>query len=262
MQKLGQHFLKNSSVLQRIAQSLELEKNDEVIEIGPGHGELSNHILAIAPEGVHLTVIEKDRLLAAKLYDTLAEKNVDIVNGDALHELAPLIAKFVSSNKRFKLVGNIPYYITGHLLRTMGELTPRPDRSVLLIQKEVALRIAAKPPDMNRLAASVQFWAEPRVLMTVSRRDFSPPPKVDSAVILLQAKASTPLPHDQKAYDQALKALFAQPRKTILNNLQHSLQSREKAEGIFRALAISPNARPQDLSVEQIFAIGKMLTSD
>ena len=91
-----------------------------------------------------------------------------------------------------KIVGNIPYYITGKLLRIISELEHKPERTVLLIQKEVALRICATPPDMNRLAASVQFWADAEIIAHVPRNDFSPAPEVDSAVVVLNAKIITP----------------------------------------------------------------------
>ena len=157
MQKLGQHFLKNKSVLRSIAESLELAPNDIVIEIGPGHGELTEFLMASHAEKI--IAIEKD----ADLYDSLIKKFQDArmiaLRDDALTALPTVIQNSKPKILNYKIVGNIPYYITGHLLRTIGDLEIKPTRSVFTIQKEVAERVCAIPPHMNRLAASVQFWA-------------------------------------------------------------------------------------------------------
>ncbi|MGB7957695.1 MAG: 16S rRNA (adenine(1518)-N(6)/adenine(1519)-N(6))-dimethyltransferase RsmA [Minisyncoccia bacterium] len=253
MQKLGQHFLKNKSVLRSIAESLELAPNDIVIEIGPGHGELTEFLMASHAEKI--IAIEKD----ADLYDSLIKKFQDArmiaLRDDALTALPTVIQNSKPKILNYKIVGNIPYYITGHLLRTIGDLEIKPTRSVFTIQKEVAERVCAIPPHMNRLAASVQFWATPRIVQVIPASDFSPKPKVASAIIILEAKQQIA---DSQNYYSAVHALFAQPRKTIINNLRSGTE--EKGDSIGKklsAIGISPDQRPQNLSVSDIIAISK-----
>ncbi len=269
MQKLGQHFLRNTAVLEKIVGALALEDGDCVIEIGPGHGELTTPLAAAAHnKHCEITCIEKDHALIEdlKTLATNADVNINIIEGDALK----LLPKFPAT----KIVGNIPYYITGHLLRVISELDQKPKRVALLIQKEVAERICAAPPEMNRLAASVQFWANATIIAHVPRKDFSPPPEVDSAVILLENKEfyaiatpdTTPAildgapAIDAALYYRAVRGIFAQPRKTLLNNLSSSAsETRAKGDIIeqLKKIGIDPVARPQNLNIGQIIAIAK-----
>ena len=161
MQRLGQHFLKNRSVAKKIVAALELAPGDTVVEIGPGHGELTELLKREAwnvNRNIKIIAVEKDRQLAEQLRKKFAEdKNIEIIEGDALRILPELCSALHTSRStiqdshstlhasRFKIVGNIPYYITGHLLRTIGELPKKPSLSVLMVQEEVAERIAAKP---------------------------------------------------------------------------------------------------------------------
>ena len=273
MQKLGQHFLKNAAILQKVVDALALADGDRVIEIGPGHGELTTP-LALAARSKHCEIfcIEKDHALISGLEAFAGQENIvaaehagggdahadriNIVEGDAL-KLLPEVVKGAS---HYKIAGNIPYYITGKLLRVISELEYKPERVALLIQKEVAERICAVAPDMNRLAASVQFWADAEIIAHVSKMDFSPPPEVDSAVIILRTKTPA-LSVDSALYYRAVRGIFAQPRKTLLNNV-----SVAAGDGIakgdiaarFEKIGIDPAARPQDLSIEQIIAIAQM----
>jgi 16S rRNA (adenine1518-N6/adenine1519-N6)-dimethyltransferase len=279
MQKLGQHFLKNKTALRLIAEALELQSDkaveETVIEIGPGHGELTEQIRSQAPNA-KIIAIEKDAALAKKL----AEK-FEVIEGDALKILEHItngagVGVDASAGSTFKIAGNIPYYITGHLLRAISELEQKPELCVFTIQKEVAERIIATPPRMNRLAASVQFWAEPKILKILAAGDFSPPPKVDSAIIRLETKNNASTAREGKEtgkktmeqYYAAVRIIFAQPRKTVANNLGQGTrdkgQGRIKKEGIIKILekiGIKPNARPQDLSVEDIMAIAVGISS-
>lgn len=297
MQKLGQHFLKNAAVLQKIVDALAIADGDRVIEIGAGHGELTAP-LALAARGKHCKIfcIEKDRALVGELEvfatqenstidntvdngaldDTNARPRVTVIEGDALKLLPEIILKNIVRAKKthYKILGNIPYYITGKLLRTIGELEHKPERTVLLIQKEVALRICATPPDMNRLAASVQFWADAEIVAHVPRKDFSPAPDVDSAVIVLDTKifagksALGSAKHDDDASDlnpmlyyRAVRAIFAQPRKTLLNNLSAAARKTIKKNEVgaqIKKNSINPASRPQDLSIDQIASIASM----
>jgi 16S rRNA (adenine1518-N6/adenine1519-N6)-dimethyltransferase len=282
MQKLGQHFLKNDLVIKKIIAALALRAGDSVIEIGPGHGELTVPLLnACVAAGASLAVIEKDSQLTDSLRKKFMEgkEKIEIIQGDALTILAETIAKIQqdAAIKKLKLVGNLPYYITGKLLRVISELEAKqmPERCVFMVQREVAERIIATPPAMNRLAASVQFWADVKIIAHVPRTDFLPPPKIDSAVIALtllirtdlslpETKFSTRTLIDSAQYYRVMHDIFAQPRKTLLNNLaaitNKKMPTKTPKEEIIlqlEKLGIDPEVRPQNLSIEQIIAIAK-----
>jgi len=258
MQKLGQHFLKNTATLQTIADTLEVGENDTLIEVGPGHGELTAFLIATAATSNGAVIsIEKDHSLIGEL-SALAKKEkpglLTIIEGDVLKTLPDA----VTGLRGYKIAGNIPYYITGKLLRVISELEEKPERTVLLIQKEVAERICAASPHMNRLAASVQFWAKPDIVALVPRKDFSPPPDVDSAIVVLATLQTARDPIDQALYYRDVRGIFGQPRKTLLNNLTEASSEPSKREDIVRHLqkiGIDPGVRPQDLSIENIITI-------
>jgi len=249
--RLGQHFLKNEAVFAAIVLALDLRKEDAVIEIGPGHGELTKHLME---HPASIIAVEKDAELYQKLISSdFNQTAITFVHGDILKILPELITNYHLPIISYKLVGNIPYYITGFLLRTLSELPHKPTLSVLTIQKEVAERMCAEPPHMNILAASVQYWAKPEILQFIPKKDFSPPPKVDSAVIRLVTK------NEQRAsalYYPFIRTLFKQPRKTIRNNLYAAVNTlgvpENEIDSVLSKLGIDPNARPQNLSLELI----------
>lgn len=262
-QALGQHFLINKTAIEKIVAVLDLQPNDVVIEIGPGQGELTLPIAKKCQEiGCKIIAIEKDPALVSKLISLKVDK-LQILKGDIL-KILPQINKTpeLKNLQTYKLVGNIPFYITGKLLRTLSELKSKPTLTVLMIQKEVAERICAKPlrrrqgsggqAKMNLLAAAVQFWAEPKIVFTLKPRDFKPPPKVESAVIQLTLR---PMTNDLQPTDyyKFIRIIFKQPRKTLLNNLQQGLEMPKNAiENTLKTLQIDPQCRPQDLSVENL----------
>ncbi len=280
MPKLGQHFLKNQKALIEIARALELGDGDIVIEVGPGHGELTEKLKVESSKlkVSQIVAIEKDKLFAELLRKKFAEDTeVQIVEGDVLKELPRITKTFNVEHGTWKLVGNIPYYLTGKLLRTVGELEHKPSVCVFTIQKEVAERLVAAPPRMNRLAASVAFWARPAITMRLPRGDFNPPPDVDSAVIKLTVRTSSGLTrgsreevldprfhgddrNNEENYYRAVRALFSQPRKTILNNL---MTGRLETKGLMtkelKKIGIRADARPQDLSTEDIARIAEII---
>ena len=244
---LGQHFLRNASILQKIVDSLEINENDTIVEIGSGHGELTQVILAKKPKKI--IAIEKDEELVVNLRQTF--NNIQIISGDAL-ELLPK----TNLPNNWKLIGNIPYYITGRLLRIISELPSPPLQTVLLIQKEVAERISACPPKANLLSSVTSGWATAKYLFTVSRRNFRPVPKVDSAVISLRRND---LIADNKFYIVA-RALFKQPRKKAINNFSDFLKiPKPQAEKIFISCNLSLDLRSQNLSPENIICLSKKI---
>jgi 16S rRNA (adenine1518-N6/adenine1519-N6)-dimethyltransferase len=292
---LGQHFLVNKSAIKKIISALEIKAGDTIIEIGPGHGELTDE-LRIKNRELRIIGIEKDRNLARYLQKKfVSDKNITIIQGDALKVLPSVIHDSRFKIQEYKIVGNIPYYITGRLLRIIGEIitdrsyqlnksdeSNKSDKSdkpeiVLTIQKEVAERICAKPGKMNLLAASIQFWAEPKIIMRLKPKDFLPPPKVDSAIIKLTTnnlqlttRNSQLTTKEIKNYYKLIKIVFKQPRKTILNNLNNELKTKnlklktklmdkEQLLCLLKKMGYNENSRPQDLSIENLINLAAIL---
>jgi len=255
MRRLGQHYLMDASVLERIVSTLDINSTDTIIEIGAGHGELTTHILAARPQ--KLIAIEKDKNLIPDLRK-LDSGNVDIqiIEGDVFD----IIPTFPSA---YKLVGNIPYYITGKLLHIIGELTKKPKVIVLTIQEEVAERLCANPPKMNLLAASVLFWGEPQIVRLVSRNAFNPQPKVESAIVLIKPHENQKSEAEAKIYYPFIKILFNQPRKTIANNIANGLtMTKKEVESFLLSNGIDPNLRPQNLDIDTINILSHNLASN
>jgi 16S rRNA (adenine1518-N6/adenine1519-N6)-dimethyltransferase len=254
---LGQHFLRNVSVIKKIVAAIDPQKNETIIEVGPGHGELTRPLAeACAVQGAKLIAIEKDKSLADELGVKERGPHIEIISSDVLEVLK---SPFPNSDLPFKIVGNIPYYLTGHLLRIISELENRPLRCVFTVQKEVAERMCARSGRMNRLAASVQFWADAKIIASVPKKDFLPPPKVDSAVVVLD-KNERLASIVNKKYFIAMRTVFSQPRKTILNNLvsREGGGDKEFIKKELEKIHIRPGSRPQDLSIEEIRAVARV----
>ncbi len=254
---LGQHFIVNKAAIQKIIAALDLKEGETIIEIGPGSGALTLPLAEKCEKlNCKIIAIEKDPKLAFSVQRTANSENLEIVIGDALKELPKITQHSTLTAKRFKVVGNIPYYITGKLLRILSELEKKPEISVLMVQKEVAERIVAKPPKNNLLAAAVQFWAEPKILFKLKPADFNPPPKVDSAVIKFETRDKRYEKRDRTkidSYYKLLRIIFKQPRKTLVNNLKDGTDlSREDIETLLSGLKIDQKSRPQDLDIEKI----------
>ena len=259
---LGQHFLRNREATRRAIRTLELARGDFVFEIGPGRGALTVPLgRACKKNGARLLAIEKDADLVREVKFKIEEAGLtdtaQIVHGDALRVLPSYVLRLASP---YKIAGNIPYAITGRLLRILGEAGEQPPIAILMIQREVAERIAAYPPRMNLLAASVRFWAKPNILMALEPADFSPPPEVRSALItLVRRKTQTIQPH---AYYALIRALFRHPRKTILNNLAEGLaRPKNELEPMLKAAGCPPAGRPQDCAPELLINLASRLSA-
>jgi 16S rRNA (adenine1518-N6/adenine1519-N6)-dimethyltransferase len=201
---LGQNFLKDRSVLAKIIKAADLSRDDYVIEVGPGKGVLTHELLANAGK---VTAIELDDRLIPELREI---EGLDLVHGNALD--------FIPPNEPYKVVANIPYYITSPLISHFLQAESRPSKMVLLVQKEVAEKICAEPGDMNVLAIHVQVFGKPRIVCTVPAKAFTPAPKVDSAIIGIDVY-DKPLVEDYKKFFGIMHRAFSNKRKMLSNTL-------------------------------------------
>ena len=267
--RLGQHFLKDKKTLRKIVGALELKSGDVIVEIGPGHGELTREILNkfkdLKIQTSKVIAIEKDPTLVDSIEYLVSSKKLRVIEGDALKVLPVLDTEYKIPSTGYKLVGNIPYYITGHLLRIIGELKKKPKSIVLTLQKEVAERLTAGNPStgaqgkMNLLAASVTFWGKPEIIGFISKKSFRPEPKVDSAIVKILprfAKAPRgrhPPKRESEIYYGLIKILFKQPRKTILNNLSEGFGlPKKEVEEELKRLDFEPSSRGEVLNSTEI----------
>ena len=258
--RLGQHFLKSEAALEKIAAAARSHEGGVVIEIGPGHGELTKHLIA---GNARMIALERDISLARALEADEQFSSIEIIQGDALETFPALALRLEKEKTPYVLIGNIPYYITGHLLRVLGDNAYKPVRTVLLIQKEVAERICAQPPRMNLLAAMIQAWGMPHLVLSVPRGSFAPPPEVDSAVVTIETQ-QTGLSHKKLlGYFLFVRALFKHPRKTILNNLSEGTKlSRKEIVDRCGRIGVDPMGRPQTLLREEIAKLFRLFGGD
>ena len=240
---LGQHWLKDPEILADIAEAAELTGDDVVLEIGPGLGTLTSRLLARANS---VTAVEFDADLARKLPGQFPGKKLTVVNQDILQfDLNQL-------PKNYKVVANVPYYITSKIVEKLMTAENKPSIAVLLVQKEVAERIAAEAGNMSILSVSVQIFAEAELDIEVPRQFFTPPPKVDSQVVVLRTR-NNPLitPEDQRDFFRIVKAGFSAKRKKLRSSLSGGLGiDKSVAEELLKNAGISPDARAEDLAIE------------
>ena len=263
----GQNFLIGKKKIKEVVNVLDLKFNDTVIEIGAGHGEITTEIIKkfkdLKIKRFRIVAIEKDKNLAEdlrfKIYDLRLGKNIEIIEGDALK----ILKFYILHLKSYKLVGNIPFYITGHLLRIVSQLKLKPELAVFIIQKEVAQRIISGPPQMNLLAASVGFWLEPKIIGYISKKEFKPAPQVDAAIIKLETRDKrqairdkTQAAREAERYYKLIRIIFKQPRKTILNNLaisdKRQVINKEEIIKKLVKIGVNPQSRPQNLEIKQL----------
>lgn len=253
---LGQHFLANKGIIEKIILAAELTEEDTVLEIGPGLGALT---FELSKRVKKIIAVEKDKKLAEALKEKLAEQkidNVEIITGDILEFLS---TRYSLLSTRYSVVANIPYYLTSHLIRLLLELENKPENIILMIQKEVAQRICATDKKESLLSISVKFYAEPKILFYVSKGSFLPPPKIDSAVIEITPKKSPPSIEPDKFF-ATVKAGFSAPKKLLISNLAKKLQmERSMLENVFTKLGIDYKIRAEKLSLDQWFNLIKCL---
>ena len=212
--KMGQNFLINEAVLKKIIKTADLSKNDIVLEIGPGIGNLT---LELAKKAGKVIAIEKDKRMCEilrKVLEGLNIRNVRVINNDIL-KLDPKRYTL----KPYRVIANLPYYITSPVIRKFLEAKKTPKEMILMVQKEVAQRICNRPPDMSILSVSVQFYAQPKIISFVSKKSFWPQPKVDSAILQISPIHANLARIDTSLFFKIVKAGFSHPRKQLINNL-------------------------------------------
>ena len=244
--KLGQNFLQDPAILDKIVSIADIKASDTVLEIGPGLGSLTRHLALNAKDVI---AVEIDKKIIPALRASLSDyANTKIVQGDIL-EIAP---KEIIESPNYLVVANIPYYITSAILRHLLENDPRPSLMVLTIQKEVAERICAKKK-LSLLALSVQVFGTPEIAGKIPAGAFYPPPNVDSAVIRITL-------HDEPHIVPALlddffrlaKAGFSQKRKTLRNSLSSGLRiAPADAESLLTRAEIDPRRRAETLTLDE-----------
>ncbi|MDF9412890.1 16S rRNA (adenine(1518)-N(6)/adenine(1519)-N(6))-dimethyltransferase RsmA [Brevibacillus laterosporus] len=261
---LGQNFLTDINILHNIIDAAELSKDKAVIEIGPGIGALTEQLCRAAGK---VMAIEIDQRLLPILEDTLSPyDNITVVHGDVLKlDVAALIAEHLSGCNGVSVVANLPYYVTTPILMGLLESGIELDHIVVMIQKEVAERIAAKPgtKDYGSLSVAAQFYAETSIEMIVPASVFIPRPNVDSAVIKLSIRKQ-PIVEvaDEKLFFRVVKVSFAQRRKTLLNNLVTNYFGKEKKEQALQALEeadILPSRRGETLSIQEFATLANTI---
>jgi 16S rRNA (adenine1518-N6/adenine1519-N6)-dimethyltransferase len=261
---LGQNFIIDEHALRNIVRVAEIASDDVVLEIGPGLGSLTSHLCDIAR---HVIAVEIDRALISPLRLVLsARSNISLVEGDIL-QLNPteLLSHYLTNElSHYKVVANIPYYITSGIIRHLLEAEIKPQTIVLTIQLEVAQRLIAQPDDMNLLAVSVQFYGVPRIVQRIPAGAFYPVPDVDSAVVRIDLPAQPCVKvKDVDTFFKVAKAGFGQKRKQLHNSLAAGLPL--KHEQIMQALSdveIDPKRRAETLTLEEWGRLSDQLSRD
>jgi len=265
---LGQNFLKDKKIIEKIVEKSKLSKEDVVLEVGPGKGALTQILLENVGK---VFVVEKDfrmiPFLEEKFVDEVKSKRLEVIEGDALDFNYSKLFKNVS----YKIVANLPYYITGKFLsKVLQEEKNQPKSITLLLQKEVTERITGESRKKdkiildkknNLLKLSVAVYGQAKYLFSVSAKYFSPKPKVDSAVLFIEdisKKFFIENKIDEQKFFSFLKLSFGQRRKTLIKNLKKEYKT-EKLLSVFENLEISQKSRAEELSLEQLKNIFKKL---
>src|SRR3990167_1383452 len=293
LRECGQNFLISRDVLDDMVEAADLKKDDIILEVGPGFGTLT---LELAKRVKKVIAVEQDKILIKALLENLKKENinnVEIIEGNVLRinsyshserseesqHKRSFVALRMTLNEDYRIVSNLPYQITSHFLRQFLEAESKPQDMTIMVQKEVAQRIVAKPGDMSLLAVSVQFYAKPEIVRVVSKDCFWPEPKVDSAILKIVlktkeeitrilsanviasgAKQSPEIAAPRKAglamtevdFFKIVRNGFLHSRQKLVNNLSNAFHlDKKNIKLTLKRMGISENARAQELSVEQ-----------
>lgn len=247
---LGQNFLKSKEALLKMCEAGEVNNQDTIIEIGPGKGALTEKLLERANKVI---AIEKDRdligLLNEKFENDIKNGKFILINQDIL-EFDP--EKQGLFEGKYKIIANIPYNITGLIIKKFLSEVIKPSNMTLLVQKEVAERIVSRNSKESILSLSVKAFGEPKYIMKVSKRFFSPVPKVDSAIISIKNISNKLFAQksEEESFFKIIKASFAHKRKVLRKNLEETIGDLEKIDEIFKELNINEKSRAEDIKFE------------
>jgi 16S rRNA (adenine1518-N6/adenine1519-N6)-dimethyltransferase len=246
---LGQNFLKSKTALTAIIKAGEVDSSDIILEIGPGKGALTEKIIET---GAKVIAIEKDDRLIGFLNEKFEKEarsgQFSLINDDIL-EIDLSFYKLQTTN--YKLIANIPYYITGLIFRKFLEGKIQPSKLVVMVQKEIADRIVARDEKESLLSLSVKCYGEPKKIMKVGKENFSPEPKVDSAILLIDNISKSFFSEiTEESFFEVIKAGFAHKRKVLITNLKEIfVKNRKDSKKIFSDLKISEKSRAEDLKL-------------
>ena len=246
--KLGQNFLIKRGIVDEIVKAADLQAGEPVLELGPGIGTLTQ---GLAQSGANVTAIELDTRLLEVLDTTLAQySNVNIVHGDVLKLDVPSIM----NHEPFKVVANLPYYITTPIIMSLLESRLPIERLVVMVQKEVALRMVAKPgtKDYGALSVAVQYYTKPDIVLDVPPKSFLPAPAVTSSVIRCVLRDKPPVDVvDEKLFFRVVKAGFAQRRKTFANTMKTTGLSKDRIEELLVKANIDGQRRGETFTLQE-----------
>lgn len=257
---LGQNFLIDGNIVRKICEEGEVSKEDDILEIGPGIGTLTEELSYKANKVV---AVELDKSLFPILDETLAGcNNVEIVPGDILKIDLPKLFSEKFESENIKIVANLPYYITTPIIGRLLEEELDIDSILVMVQSEVAERMKASPgtKDYGSLSVFVQYYTDPEIVLSVPKTAFMPRPNVDSAVIKLKIRKEKIELEDRETFFKVVKAAFSQRRKTILNSLSSGLKT-DKAtiRAILEKVDIDPKLRAENLTIEDFSKISAIL---
>lgn len=264
---LGQNFLIDQNAILGIIDAADIHEGDQVIEIGPGIGSLTEQLLL---HGAKVCAYEVDSSLPeilnnelpAKIGDASLKERFKLILKDVLKaDFKNDIGDFFDFDKEIKVVANLPYYITTPIIFALAESDLKFASLTLMMQKEVAERLEAKPGTkaFGPLSIAVQTEMNVKVALSVSHNSFMPKPKVDSSVVVLTPLANKPEIEDRKHFNWIVKMCFSQRRKTLNNNLKNLIPDAQKRADLIAGLGVDPKIRPESLSISQFIKIAKTI---
>jgi 16S rRNA (adenine1518-N6/adenine1519-N6)-dimethyltransferase len=258
---LGQHFLIDDEVMEAVIAAAGLDATDTVIEVGPGLGIMTDEL---AKRAGWVIAIELDNKLAAALRKTLAHDNIVILNEDVLGtdptKLLQGQAKFPETLRPYKVVANLPYYITSPVLRHFLEASVKPEVMVVMVQKEVAEAIVAEPGKRSVLSISVQFYGRPSIVTYVPAAAFYPAPEVDSAIVKIDVYPRPPVDVDEEGFFSLVRAGFTAARKQSVNSLSQGLKlPKDEVLTLLKKANIDPQRRAETFTLDEWAALWRGL---
>ena len=264
---LGQNFLVDKNIIKKVIKTANLKPKDIVLEVGPGFGALTEKIILSAKK---IVAVEKDDKLSKILQEKFEKfENIKIINKDILKlNISDIRPPKKARLQNYKLVANLPFYAGSRIIRMFLELKNPPEEMVLIVQKEVAQRICARPPRMNLLAVSVQALSKPKIISYVPKKCFKPKPKVDGAIIKIvprkrKKKSKKRINYNDNDFFKIIKAGFSHPRKKLANNLSGELKlNKQKIVLLLSEQGIGPNQRAETLDIESWINLAKKIKKE